>query len=309
MAPPIDTSADTLSCFDLPAGVRPVAGHHIGSHRIRNLPARIYHAQLERQSCSMLKPMLLSPAHYQQQFFESRTSSAAMDWGSLVHLLVLEPSQLPFHYAVVANNKYSPAQKRELAALHPGLQIITEVALHRARLAADRVLHRQVRGRAFYRYVEEGEAEVTLLYEDPVTGLRCRTRIDLWHPEALFDLKTTRHAAVAEFGRSCMNLHYDLQAYMYCLADAQFDGRDAARPFVFLALQSSDPHPVHVLTAGQTFMANGEAKYARAISLLAACMQTDHWPDNSCDEVLEIEPWNAYDSYGSKTLAEEAINP
>lgn len=268
-----------------------------GSFRFDDLPAHLYHCELGRASCSMLKQMLVSPGHYLQRIFTHRASSPAMEFGSLVHLLVLEPHRLPENYAVIpGTGRPSAAERREAQITYPGRRILSEVELQEARIAAERVLQRQVRGRPFHKFVEEGLAEVSFFYRDPVTNVPCRSRMDLWHPEAIFDLKTTRHARVSEFSRACVAMDYDLQAYMYCLADAQFDGRDCARDFIFLGVQSELPHPVHVLAAGSSFMANGEAKYVRAMSLLRACGDTDYWPDGSSDGTLEIEPWQAYQS-------------
>jgi hypothetical protein len=169
-----------------------------GSFRFDDLPAHLYHAELARHSCSMLKQMLVSPGHYVRQFFTHRASSPAMAFGSLVHLLVLEPHRLPERYAVIpGTGRPSPGERREAQILHPGREILSEVELHEARIAAERVLLRQVRGRPFQEFVREGLPEVTFFFQDPVTNLACRARIDLWHPEAVFDLKTTRHAEVA----------------------------------------------------------------------------------------------------------------
>lgn len=284
---------------DLPPGTSFEPGATPGSARLRDLPADFYHYDLVRASCSMLKGMLLSPAHYLQRLTAQHVSSPAMEFGSLVHLLVLEPHRLPHHYAVISGSgRPGPAERRQAQALHPGLRILTEVELQEARLAAERVMGRTVRGRPFQRFVEEGMPEATFYFDDPVTGLHCKVRMDLWHPELIFDLKTTRHALPEVFSRACVTLDYDLQAYMYCLADARFRGSDEAREFVFLGVQSDEPHPVHVMSAGSSFMANGEAKYVRAMSLLGACTQTDHWPDNSADGVLEILPWQAFEASG-----------
>jgi exodeoxyribonuclease VIII len=290
----------TDEAADLPSGTIRVSGAAEGAFRVENLPAPLYHCDLERHSCSLLKHMLVSPAHYMQQSTAHAPSSPAMEFGSLVHLLILEPQQLPFRYAVIPGSaRPSAAERREAQALYPGLQILTEVQLHEARIAAEKVMHRQVRGRPFQRFVEEGLREVTFFYRDPVTELPCRVRMDLWHPDAIFDLKTTRHIEVADFSRACLALHYDLQAYMYCLADARFEGRDCARDFVFLAVQSERPHPVHVLASGASFMANGEAKYVRAMAHMRACAETDFWPDNSTDGTLEILPWQAFEASAS----------
>lgn len=284
--------------LELPQGPY-VEGATPGSFRFDDLPAHLYHAELARHSCSLLKRVLVSPGHYMQQFFTHRASSPAMAFGSLVHLLVLEPHRLPQHYAIIpGSGRPSPGERREAQILHPGLEILSEVELHEARIAAERVLDRRVRGRAFHDFVREGLPEVTFFYQDPVTNLPCRARFDLWHPEAIFDLKTTRHAEIADFSKACVTLHYDMQAYMYCVADARFEARESAREFIFMAVQSEAPHPVHVLTAGESFMANGEAKYVRAMSLVHSCTAADYWPDNSSDAILEIQPWQAFEASG-----------
>jgi hypothetical protein len=63
--------------------------------------------------------------------------------------------------------------------------------MHQARSLAQQVLDKPFKGRPFGCYVEEGVPEVTFFYSDPVTGVPCRARLDLWHPDLLFDLKTT----------------------------------------------------------------------------------------------------------------------
>jgi hypothetical protein len=266
-----------------------------GSLRLLNFAASSYHAELERQSCSLLKPLLASPARYKAQFFETRKCSDAMAFGSLLHNLVLEPHLFHTQYVVVpGSGKLSAAESRAFAATHPGKTVLLDVEFQEMRLLADRVLHRLFKGRPVARYLEEGIAEATFFYDDPVTGVPCRVRLDMWHPDFIFDLKTTRHGEVLQFVRNAVDLHYDLQAYMYCLADALWEGRAVARPFVFLAANSQAPYPVHVLTAGSTFLDNGRAKYERALSLYKACAELDYWPDGSADEDIELEPWQQF---------------
>jgi hypothetical protein len=279
-----------------------------GSLRALNLPAERYHKCLQRYSCSTLKAMLISPAHYMQQLAAEHRPSPAMEFGSLVHLLVLEPWRLPHEYVIVAEPTLTPALRREIQSAHPGLRALTEVQLHEARIAAEKVLQRCVRGRPLHRYLEEGLKEITLFYTDPVTRLRCRVRLDLWHPDVIIDLKTTRHAQIELFSRACVTLSYDMQAYMYSLADLIFEGRSRPRDFVFVAVQSEAPHPVHVLNSGSSFLANGEAKYVRSISLAHACTACDWWPDNGSDGELEIEPWQAFTAANiGRTGAHEQI--
>jgi hypothetical protein len=271
---------------------------------LENLPASEYHAMLERQSCSMLKWMLESPAHYLHRLSRPiEKGSRSMDFGTLVHLLVLEPYRLAFDYEVVAvraSMRQSSAKRKD--PFDHRVQV-TEVELHEARTLADRILHAKISGRPFARFLEEGKPELTLLFEEEVTGVSCRSRLDLWHPEVLFDVKTTRHNCPVAFRRSALELHYDMQAFMYGQADAMWTSRTSLKPFYFLAAENAPPYTVQVVRAGESFLENGQNKFRRAIALVKACAALDHWPDTAQQSTLEIEPWQAF---SAQTVAGEA---
>lgn len=277
-------------------------GHESGrladSVKVSGLPAQEYHSDLEVQSCSQLKQMLSSPAHFQAQFTEPNGASKAKDFGTLVHTLVLEPHRLALDYAVYPEKRDGrDTAFKAFVAAHPGQQVIDEVQLHEARTAAERLLGRRVslnekdKGRPFGDYLAESEREVCVYYTDPTTGVRCRTRFDVRHPEVILDVKTAAMIARATWLQSALKLHYDMQAYMYSLADCLYSGREHPRPFIFVVAESESPYSTSVFRAGESFMREGASKYARALSAFAACSRVDYWPDQGEDAVLEIEPW------------------
>jgi hypothetical protein len=47
-------------------------------------------------------------------------------------------------------------------------------------------------------------------------------------------------------------------------------------------------------TAGDTLLENGAAKIQECLVTYKACESVDHWPDRSCDSVLEITPWQQF---------------
>lgn len=275
-------------------------GRLANSLKLVKLSASEYHSDVGVQSCSQLKAMLNSPAHYQLQFTERSGSTESMAFGSLVHTLLLEPNLLPFEYAVYPGKRDGrDAAVKEFARQHSGKFVLDEVELQQARLVADRVLHRRIRigtqdtGRSFGQFLEEAEREVTIYFDDPTTGVRCRTRLDIRHPEVLFDLKTAVDVGRVPWLRSALRLHYDMQAYMYSLADCLHEGRERPLPFIFLAAANELPYSVSVFTAGETFMKEGALKYARALGAYQACTQVELWPDQGEDAVLELDPWQA----------------
>ncbi|PKO68732.1 MAG: hypothetical protein CVU22_07460 [Betaproteobacteria bacterium HGW-Betaproteobacteria-16] len=259
-----------------------------------NLPAKEYHSDITVQSCSLLKPMLLSPAHYKSQFLERHTSSVAKDLGTLIHCLVLEPGKFSQEFVVYHGEKDGRvAEFKTFCHQNPNRMVIDDVAFGAARRMSNKILETVVRGRPFGDYVAEGIPEATIYYTDPSTNVRCRTRIDLLHPEITFDLKTTAYPERDAWLRHGLSLNYDMQAYMYSLAVSLFYGEPSPRPFIFVVGESTPPHSVSRFTAGETYIENGGRKYKEALSGFAACSSVNHWPDLGREEVIEVDHWQA----------------
>lgn len=108
-----------------------------------------------------------------------------------------------------------------------------------------------------------------IYFTEPVTGLRLRIRLDAYHPDISFDLKTTRHAKPEAFARDAVDLGYDLQAFMYSLGRWPCEGTLLA-PFVFIAADTSEPHSIGNFDAGATFLENGAAKLQSCLATFKA---------------------------------------
>lgn len=264
------------------------------NRKIVGFPADEYHHCVDVQSCSLLKAMLVSPAHYKAQFFEPPASTKAKEFGTLIHMLVLEPQSFASRYAVYPGVRDGrDAACKAFTAAHPGLTVIDDISLQEARTMSEAILERRFRGRPIADYLAEGEKEVTVFYTDPATGVPCRVRIDLLHPEFVFDLKTALSVSRTDWLRQAMGLHYDLQCFMYSLAECLFAGRESALPFVFIAAENTPPHSVSVFTAGESFVTSGAQKYQQALTAYAACSQVDLWPGLGQEDTLELDPWMA----------------
>lgn len=270
-------------------------GFAAGSRMYENLPAAQYHSDKEALSCSMLKPLLESPAHFQANLLSLNKATKAMDFGSLVHGLVLEPHLIGTEFSIypgIADGRAS--EYKAFLAKHASRLVVDEPTFARARKLAEKILHRIVFGRAFGDFVNEGIPEASIYVEEPTTGLMLRTRLDLYHPEYSFDLKTTRHGTINAFIRDAVDLHYDFQAFMYTIARSLYEGRTNPAKFVFIAAETEAPNSIHQITAGQSFMSNGAKKFQEVLSVYTACMQTGFWPDSSGNAEAEIEPWQSF---------------
>lgn len=259
------------------------------------LPATVYHADREALSCSMLKPLLVSPAHFRASLTETKSSSAAQDFGSIVHLLLLEPERIGSDLAVYPGigsgrdrdfKTFLSANSHRLA--------VDEPTFAQARRLVQKIASTRFRGRALIKFIEESMTECSVYFTEPATGLRLRVRFDAFHPDFSFDLKTTRRHDSSGFAADAVDLGYDLQAFLYSTARRLFEGTSAAAPFVFISAETSSPHSVCTHLAGDSFLENGALKLQECLATYKACLTVDHWPDLSCHTTLEIGHWQQF---------------
>lgn len=272
----------------------PVPGVSASSCLVKNMPAHEYHADRDALSCSLLKPLLVSPAHFQAGLVAADRCSRARDFGTLVHLLFLEPRAAAQELAVYPGVADRSAAFTEFEAKHSDRLVVDEPTFAQGRRVAEKLAETQYRGRPLQRFIEEAVTEATIYFTEPATGLRMRVRLDAMHPDVSFDLKTTRHPGMRAFARDAVDKDYDLQAYMYSLARCLYEGKTTAAPFVFITAENSAPYSVSTLEAGDNFMGNGALKFKACASAFKACTQTGHWPDLGTNAVIELEPWQQF---------------
>lgn len=260
----------------------------------KHLPSHEYHADRDALSCSLMKPLLVSPAHFQAGLVACEKSSDAKDFGSLVHLLVLQPELASRELAVFPGISGGSRALGHFAQQHPDRLVVDEPTFAQGRRLAHKVMERRYRGRLLRDFIEESIPEATIYFTEPSTGLRMRIRVDSYHPDITFDLKTSRFALAGAFARDAVDKDYDLQAYMYSLGRCLFEGVRTARPFVFIVAENAPPYSVSTLEAGPTFLGNGANKFQACAATFKACTQSGYWPDLSSDGMVDIEPWQQF---------------
>lgn len=139
-----------------------------------------------------------------------------------------------------------------------------------------------------------GQNEISVVWNDPRTGVRCKARIDRAAAYnggiAVVDLKTARDADPWKFRRDALKLGYHVQAAHY-LAGSEHTYRlkgkqPPSREFYFIVVESSpdvilgDQHwyRVEVLQADDDFIEQGMAERDRLLDIYAECMDSGHWP-------------------------------
>lgn len=130
-----------------------------------------------------------------------------------------------------------------------------------------------------------GRAELSVYWNDPVTGVLCRCRPDFWRDDGIIvDLKSTEDASPEGFAKSIANWRYDVQDPYYIdginLMRDQAGRHDIAKAkaFIFIAVEKKFPHAVGVYMLDNESREVGRAKYRAALDTYAACERDNVFP-------------------------------
>jgi hypothetical protein len=260
----------------------------------RGIPARVYHALGGPLivSNTLLTQVLRSPEHARAMLdgCDDKEESDALTFGSIFHCALLEPRVYESLYVVEpewgdCRNKENKARRdawRETAAAGTFEVISREHDALAKRMAA------AIRRRPFiHELFSGGEPELTLLWHDAETGLRCKCRIDYYVEDLGLsnDLKSAADASRWGFQSSAQRYGYGRQEVHYTAGLRACDL--PVNEFYFTAVEKTGTH------AAQVFKVDRESSYGcadevrRGMRLLADCVARDEWPGYP-DGVQEI---------------------
>lgn len=269
-----------------------------------------------------------SPAHFKQSRAEGyKEPTPSQRLGTLVHALILEPETFWDEYAMpfvspegalstndeikarlklagekVSGNKsdlierlravdptavFLDDAKAAYAAEVGDKEIITAEELEKVEAIRDSVMSHPKAGKLLS--PDEGVAELSCYWTDPLTGVLCRCRPDFWrHDGIIVDLKTARDASPDGFEQSIEGWRYYVQDPFYQ------DGVSAAveqgvnemnmpspKAFVFVAVETVAPYAVAVYFLEAFDRDIGRREYQEDLATYAECLGSDSWPGYS----------------------------
>lgn len=139
-----------------------------------------------------------------------------------------------------------------------------------------------------------GEAEKSVYWIDPATGVLCRCRPDWWRDDnVIVDLKTTEDASPEGFAKSMANYRYDVQAAYYLDGVQQATGK-RPKAFVFIAVEKKPPYAVGVYVLDSESREIGRAQYQHDLRVYADCLANDNWPGYGDKiQTISLPAWHA----------------
>ncbi len=247
---------------------------------------------------SQLRELERSPAHYRAAKTEPKLDSAAFAFGRFLHGNALDPSTLNQQFAIEPDlthgidstrPKSTKLYKERVAAFRDSVgdkEIVTAEWFQDTQCMLQSMWQHE-RAREYLAHA--GPAEVSIVWDEPTTGLRCKCRFDKWDREncRVVDLKTS--ADVCEFQSSIGRFGYHRQAAFYVDAAKAVTGKDHA--FCIVAMDKSQPFAVRAAPLSNDSIVAGRNQYQRLLGVLQECEASSSWPGPPDPATWDAPEW------------------
>jgi exodeoxyribonuclease VIII len=202
--------------------------------------------------------------------------------GSALHASILTPDEFDSLYAVGPDVRRNSKEWKAFEESHPGKELLKPSE------SADVLGMRQSIERnalAARLFATATEREMTLVWTDNDTGLRCKARADLYGNGLLIDLKTTSDARTDKFCRWAFDFGYPLQFAWYWRGLIACGL--ACESIAILAVENTAPWNVVVFEPSIDWFVHGEKQLRSILPDFVACRQTNNWPGYVRDDSIQ----------------------
>lgn len=247
---------------------------------------------LDRMSNSALKHFKRSPRHYLYNKNNKQEPTPAMIFGSAFHCYILEPNRFKTEYAVKSKvdgrTKEGKAYNENFFLENSNKNIIdfedyTTIQRMQEKLSKNIF--------AMELLNTPGEVEKPFLWDDELTGIPMKGKMDKVCPQFTIDLKTTINAQPDSFATTCFN-DYLTQPSVYM--DARKHAGMNKGDFYFIAIEKEPPFGISIHKCGRDFTDRGREAYSTILQDYA------YWLEMGSPDVDYF--WHAPKGYFSLNL-------
>jgi exodeoxyribonuclease VIII len=236
---------------------------------------------------STLKHMDRSPLHYLHARENNVPETDPMRLGRAVHTLVLEPDLFDVQYTVWTKRRQGK-EWDAFEAENTGRTILTAEQNTRAHGIAASILRHPIARE----YLSIGRAERSMIWTDPVTGLKCKARADFLSPRAVVDLKTYADLSPRAFESATFRMGYMHQLSHYRNGAMALDLYAVEPDAVIIGAESKAPYDVGVFVLDTESMTHGATKVAELLAKVKECTDSGNWPGRYPDQqAYQLPEW------------------
>jgi exodeoxyribonuclease VIII len=264
-----------------------------------NLTNDQYHA-LKSVSHSTLECFRRSKRTYRAKYIDNtlvHEQTPAMQLGSLVHAMVLEPHRVDELYVVSPKcDRRTTVGKQAYAEFCESLgdrEIIDAETFATAEAITKAVVDNETAESLIV--LQSGSVESPMHWTCEHTQIECRSKPDYRMNKLVVDLKTCRDASPSGFAASAARFGYARQAAWYlwgCERNGLVDCR-----FIFIAVSTVEPYEVGIYELSERDISRARMQNRIDLEELARCERENDWQSQHEKGVvkLQLPKWAEYE--------------
>lgn len=227
----------------------------------------------EGLSGSALKHLARSPMHYKQGVDNPIEPTEAMSFGTLVHLMVLEPDKFDEQYIVMPEGMIRRGKEYDALLAEAGDRELIKAKDYETALAMKEAVYAHPMASKILRNIT-AQIEHEVLWEED--GVACKGKLDVWLEDLniVVDYKSCVDASPDEFKWVVKDSGYTLQLAHYQAAKKKGELLPSA---VIIAQEKTAPYAVCVYEIGQVHLDYAHTKRKELLQVYKTCMETGEW--------------------------------
>ena len=258
---------------------------------VSDLDNELYH-KAYGLSCSDLKIMLRSPAHYHASLLFPQKTTPEMLLGSALHTAVLQPELFDEEYMELPKLDRRTKEGKELYKQYSdsGKTLLDSVTVATVQKMKESLMQHPI----ISTILCTGRPELSCfgcLPEFPHTLVKCRPD---WYNEqlgVLLDLKTACDASPKAFAKASADYFYHLQHALYLDLFSHISGK-RIQAFLFAVVEKEPPYAVALYQLDDDAVEKGRDLYRKAILAYNDSLERNYWVGYSPRiEMLQLPAW------------------
>ncbi len=261
-----------------------------------NIPFDDYKA-LVAVNASSLKLMERSPLHFRYNYLNPRKDSEALSLGRVAHACIFEPDKFK-NYAVApktdGRTKEGKGTKAKFLSDNEGREFIDKEEYDISIELRDAVYSNPV---AKIILEKEGYHELTLVWNDVVTGVLCKARLDRYTnfvysgvaEPVIIDLKTCQDARALPFSRDILKYKYYFSMCFYMKGLQTLLGVPHRRS-ILIAVETPRPHGVLLQQLSSDWIDAGMKEVEKHLATFKLCNETNEWSGYAQEIINSVPP-------------------
>lgn len=230
--------------------------------------------------------------HAKHDAEKPRERKTCFDFGTALHMTVLTPEMVDKYVIVQPNFSGTKGEKQPWISeqMELGRSIVTQGELDHIHFVGDAIREDKLA----MSFIENCDREVLKTWQEPVTGVECKARLDLYREgEFVVDLKSTKSCNPQFWKYDAYNYGYHIQAVHYKEPIEIEFSKEV--PFYFVVVEVTAPYDVVVFEADIEMIRDGIIDRMCALEKIAEAQITDQWPGYGQGKIQPVgkKPWRA----------------